>query len=499
MTLKVLRVLAGLTFIAAITFILESVPVNPTTAGFAYLVTILLIAARWGLPESITASFAAAFCLTYFFLPPVRTLVIADSQNAVALSAFLVTSLVASQLSEVARRRNSLLHQRQTEMERLYALSRGIMLIDSEKPAGVQIAAEIVRIYDLTSVTIYDQTDDQSWSAGVARGIDILDTLRELAVRGGTVDEAAANSYMAPVTLAGRIIGAVAIEGAVVTEGTAGIEKKPVAGSGNGLLSQSALHAITNLIAVGMEKARTQELVSRAEAARQSEQFKSTLLDAVAHEFKTPLTSIKAAASTILTSPALTNEQRNELLTIIDQESERLSALVTEAIHLARVESGRLHLSRSMRNVVELVQEALKQSAPIVNDRPVETVFSPSLPKVHVDAELFIVMVKQLLDNATKYSPAGSPIRISVEASTDSIRVCIHNQGLGLTESERRMVFERFYRTPGARQNAPGTGMGLAIVQDIVRAHGGYIDVDSEPGVGTEFTIRLPLAKGERN
>jgi len=493
MTLKVVRVLSGLLFIAAMTFILERIPVNPTTAGFAYLITILLVAARWGLPESVTASAAAAFCLNYFFLPPVRTLNIADTHNWVALSAFLVTSLVASQLSEVARRRNSMLHQRQIEMERLYALSRGIMVIDREKPAGMQIAAEIVRIYDLISVTIYDQADDQSWSAGTAGGTATIDTLRELAVRGETVEDATANSYLAPVTLAGRVIGAVAIEGGVATE------ERLVAGGGTGLLSKSALHAITNLIAVGMEKARTQELVSRAEAARQSEQFKSTLLDAVAHEFKTPLTSIKAAASTILTSPALTNDQRNELLSIIDQESERLSALVSEAIHLARVESGRLHLSRTMRDVVELVQEALKQSSPIMNERPVETVFAPSLPMVHVDAELCVVMLKQLLDNATKYSPAGSPIRISVEASTDSVRVSVHNQGLGLTESERRMVFERFYRTPGARQNAPGTGMGLAIVQDIVRAHGGHVDVDSEPGVGTEFTIRLPLAKGERN
>ena len=493
MTLKVLRVMAGLLFIAAITFILERVPVNPTTAAFAYLITILLVAARWGLPESVTASAAAAFCLNYFFLPPVRTLHIADAHNWVAFSAFLVTSLVASQLSEVARRRNSMLHQRQTEMERLYALSRGIMLIDGERPAGVQIAAEIVRIYELSSVTIYDQAEDQSWSAGIAHGTAKIDTLREIAVRGGTVKDTAANSYMAPITLAGRMIGAVAIEGAVATE------EKLVAGGGIGLLSESALHAITNLIAVGMEKARTQELVSRAEAARQSEQFKSTLLDAVAHEFKTPLTSIKAAASTILTSPALTNDQRNELLIIIDQESERLSGLVTEAIHLARVESGKLHLSRTMRDVVELVQEALKQSSPMMNERPVETVFAASLPMVHVDAELFVVMVKQLLDNATKYSPTGTPIRVSVEASPDSVRVCIHNQGLGLTESERRKVFERFYRTPGARQNAQGTGMGLAIVQDIVRAHGGYIDVDSEPGVGTEFTIRLPLAKGERN
>jgi two-component system sensor histidine kinase KdpD len=130
MPTKVLRVLAGLLFIAAITFILQRIPVNPTTAGFAYLVTILLVAARWGLPESVTASAAAAFCLNYFFLPPVRTLNIADAHNWVALSAFLVTSLVASQLSEVARRRNSLLRPRQTEMERLRA-EPGIMLIDS--------------------------------------------------------------------------------------------------------------------------------------------------------------------------------------------------------------------------------------------------------------------------------------------------------------------------------------------------------------------------------
>lgn len=477
--MKVFRVLAGLVFIAAITFTLQKFTVNTTTAAFAYLITILLVAARWGLVESVTASAAAAFCLNYFFLPPLHTLNIAEIQNWVALSAFLVTSLVASQLSELARRRNAQLQQRQTEMERLYGLSRGIMLIDSEKPASVQIATEIVRTYDLTSVMIYDQTDDQTYTAGTGHGNVTMDMLRELAVRGNLVQDVSAKTCAAPITLGGRSIGAVAIEG--------------------NSLSESALHAITNLIAVGMEKARTQELVSRAEAARQSEQFKSTLLDAVAHEFKTPLTSIKAATSTILTSRALTSEQQHELLTIIDQESERLSGLVTEAIHLARVESGRLHLSRSMRDVSELVQEALKQSSAIVSGRPIQTEYAASLPKVNVDAELFVVMMKQLVDNATKYSPRGTPIRITAAASPDSVRICIHNQGLGLTERERTMVFERFYRTPGARQNAPGTGMGLAIVQDIVRAHGGYIDVESELGVGTEFSIRLPLAKGERN
>ncbi len=477
MAKKALRVVAALWFIVALTFVLDKFPANPTTAGFVYLITILLVAAQWGLFESVAASVAAAVCLNFFFLPPLRTLNIADAHNWVAFTSFVVTSLIASQLSELARRRNAQLHQRQTEMERLYGLSRGIMLIDSESPAAVQIATEIVRSYEATSVTIYDEIDGQLYAAGISQLPSALESLREVSNRGNVVLEA--KLRMAPITLAGRSIGAIAIEGAS--------------------LSDSALHAIANLVAVGLDKARTQEIAARAEAERQSERFKSTLLDAVAHEFKTPLTSIKAATSAILTSDTLTTDQRHELLTIIDQESERLTGLVTEAIHLARVESGRLHLSRAMRNIVELIQEATRQSHAIVNERPIETNYPSTLPNVNVDAELFILMIKQLLDNAAKYSPPGSPIRISAESSADSIRVRIHNQGLGLTETERTMVFERFYRTPGARRNTPGTGMGLAIVQDIVRAHGGHVDVESELGVGTEFSIRLPLNKAERS
>lgn len=131
------RILAGLAAVALLTAAFNSVAsVNLTTAGFAYLITILLIAARWGLAEAVSASLAAAFCLNYFFLRPVGTLHIARAEDWVALMAFLVTSLVASQLSDVARRRNTQLEQRQSEMERLYALSRSIMLTDTDEPAG---------------------------------------------------------------------------------------------------------------------------------------------------------------------------------------------------------------------------------------------------------------------------------------------------------------------------------------------------------------------------
>jgi len=473
------RILAGLIAVALLTAAFNSVgSVNLTTAGFAYLITILLIAARWGLSEAVSASLVAAFCLNYFFVSPVGTLHVAKAEDWVALMAFLVTSLIASQLSEVARRRNAQLEQRQSEMERLYALSRSIMLTDTDQPAGRHIAAEIARIFEISSVMIYDQISGEVYGTQEHRIPEMREKLRQTATHGDFRHNRGTGSAMAAISLGGRPIGALAVE--------------------NVLLSDSALQAMMNLTAVGLEKARTQDLASRAEAARQSEQFKSTLLDAVAHEFKTPLTSIKAATSAILTSQSLTSEQRHELLTIIDQETERLSTLMTEAIHLARAESGKLHLSRNLHGVEELVGEALKQSASGLNGKRIETLYAPAMPRVNVDAELFVVALKQLVDNAARYSPESTPIRITAEPSADSLWIRVHNQGPGLSEHERSMVFERFYRSPATRGKVAGTGIGLSIAQDIVKAHGGFMDVESGPGMGTEFSIRLPLAKGDR-
>src|SRR4030095_13603223 len=240
-----------------------------------------------------------------------------------------------------------------------------------------------------------------------------------------------------------------------------------------------------------IEMERLYELNRSAEAARQSDKFKATLLDAVAHEFKTPLTSIKAATSTILTSPSITEEQREELLTIFVQETERLSRLMKEMFHLARVESGKLHLLRTRQNIPDLVAEAVRQT-PNLNGKSIETSYSPILPAIELDSELFVVALKQLVDNAAKYSPNGTPVRITSDASTDSLWVRVHNRGRWLSESERSMVFERFYRSPETSRGVAGTGIGLAIARDIVMAHGGYIDGEGGAGMRRDVSIWLP-------
>ena len=345
-----LRGIASVASIAILTAILEAfLPVNALTAGFLYLIVILIVATKWGLRASVLASASATVCFNYFFLPPLGRLTIADPANWVALFTFLITSLVASQLSERAR-----------------------------------------------------------------------------------------------------------------------------------LRTQQAL----------------------AEAERRSEHFKSTLLDGLAHEFKTPLTSIRAAASALISDSVRDPEHRRDLLSVIDQESQRLTKLVTEALHLSRIEAGKVQLNRSYRPIRDLIENTLQQAETARDGRKIEVhVSCPELATV-MDFELMQLALRQLLDNAMKYSPRDSSIRIRAEVSDAGTRISVHNSGDPIPLNEQHRVFDRFYRSPTLRNTVAGTGMGLSVAREILRAHGGDINLESTPEHGTEFTMVLPLKQrslaGER-
>src|SRR5689334_17975072 len=161
------RIVAALTAVVFVTVIFREIArINATTVGFAYLITILMIAASWGLTESVLASVVATFCLNYFFLPPVGTWAISEPENLVALFAFLLSSLIASNLSDRARRRTTEASNRRLEMERLYELSRSIMVMKGDEPIGLQIADEMVRIYEIPAVAIYDRPANVVSQAG---------------------------------------------------------------------------------------------------------------------------------------------------------------------------------------------------------------------------------------------------------------------------------------------------------------------------------------------
>ena len=466
---RLARLAGALAVVAAITFFYARlVSVNATTVALTFLLGILAIATGWGLVEAIEASFAAVFCFNYFFLPPVGALTIADPQNWVALVAFLVTAVVASQLSARARREALEATRRQHEMERLYALSRNLMLGGQENVAG-RISYQVAQAFDLPGVAFYDRAAGLVCRAGPAEVPMSDDRLRDVAVQDTVFQDA--DVWALPVKLGGAPLGALAVTG--------------------GEMSDTALHAIANLAAIEFERARAEETAARAEAARQNEQLKATLLDAVAHDFKTPLTAIKAAVSGLLAGAAA--DPQHELLTVVDEETDRLSSMITDAIQMARVEAGNLRLEKSLRAPAQIVSATLRRFRKEFESRTLEVDAGERLPHVEVDAGLATLALAQLLDNALRYSRPGSPIAVRVSAKEGSVVITVADRGPGVPEEERARVLEKYFRGRGAAGSA-GTGMGLPIAREIVEAHGGRLWFEPRQGGGAEFSIALPAA-----
>jgi two-component system, OmpR family, sensor histidine kinase KdpD len=467
------RILASLVFIAAITLVcFRLIPVNATTTGFFYLVAILVIATAGGLLESTIASIFAMLCFNYFFLPPIGTFTVADPQNWVALFAFLATSLTASQLSARAKRRTREAVDRQHEIERLYSLSRALLLTDTVRPVAKQIVEHIAHVFEFPSVALYDRNSRQIYWAGVDDRFDVESQMHDVAVRSVVFRNDNENLIVSPVRLGGQPIGSLAIRGPV--------------------LSDAALQSMLTLVAIGLERAVSQEAVNRAEVARRSEELKSTLLDAIAHEFKTPLTSAKAVTTDLLATPGNElHQHQRELIGIADESVDRMSRLVSEAIQLARIEGGTFRLNRGAHFPSSLISTALKQMKSLTDGRKINVCVPDDLPVVSVDAELIQMVISHLIDNALKYSPQHSAIEIGARADQSSVIVFVNDRGAGIAEDEQSRIFDKFYRGKSER-HLKGTGMGLAIAREIIGAHGGEISVTSRPGEGSHFWFSLP-------
>ncbi len=467
------RIFGALGLIAALTFFFARfVTVNQTTAGFFYLVAILLIATAGGLVESTIASVVAMLCFNYFFLPPVGAFTVNDPRNWVALFAFLATSLTASQLSARAKRRTKEAVDRQREIERLYSLSRALLLTDAERPIAKQIVQQIAQAFEFPAVALYDRSSGEIYRAGFEDMPEIDADLKQAAIRTEVFPDTG-GLVITPIRLGRQPIGSLAIRGAS--------------------LSNAALQSLLNLVAIWLERALSVEAVNRAEVAQRSEELKSTLLDAIAHEFKTPLTSIKAVTTDLLSEPAAELRQHHrELISIADEGADRMSKLVNEAIQLARIEGGKFQLNRGVHFASSLISAALRQMKSLADEREISISIAADLPPVWVDAELIDLVIAHLIDNALKYSPASTPIVVGARQGEDCVVIYVTDRGAGIAEEEQSRIFDKFYRGKKER-HLKGSGMGLAIAREIIRAHGQDIAVASKPGQGSEFSFSLPL------
>jgi len=253
------------------------------------------------------------------------------------------------------------------------------------------------------------------------------------------------------------------------------------------------------------------ERSSQAKALKQSERLKSALLDAVTHDLRTPLTSIKASATTLLedlhakerreTGAQLDDEGRKEMLQIIDEEADRLDRFIEGLTKLARIDAGEMHLHRQWCSIDEIVTIALKRAEPRTRSHQIQVWIEDELPSLKVDEPAMAEVVYTLVDNAAKYSPPGTTIQVSASPEqNDRIRLVVEDHGAGIHREMRERVFEKFFRAMrdgdlGDRKSS-GSGMGLAIASGIVQAHGGRIWIeDAEGHPGSKFIVELPIGE----
>lgn len=467
----ILRIVAGVALVSCITFLDSRVfGVNSATAILSYLLAILALAIRWGLLVSIVSSVAATLWLNFFFLPPVGTFTIADPQNWIALITFLGTGITVSHLSARAKQRTQEALYRQQEMERLYELGRSLMLTDPRQSLSDQIARLISATFGLTGAAYFDRQQNKVTRFGDIPLAD--DQLRSVASE-GTVFQDWRNQVIAmPVSLGGIRLGSVGFAGTMI--------------------SDSAAYAVSNLLAITLERHRAQQVAVRADMARQNQEFKATLLDAVAHEFKTPLTAIKAAVTTLAADRA---GPESEFLSVIDEETDRLTEIVTEAMETSRLEAGGLAINRRPFPVEELIERATVRLRGILEGRPFTVQIAPDLPLLSVDPDLASIALQQLLSNAANYSTPDKPIVLAGVQEDNRVVLSVTDHGPGIPEREQSLIFERFYRGSEVRERTTGTGMGLAIAREIARGHGGDLAVESQPGHGSVFSLTLPTVK----
>jgi two-component system, OmpR family, sensor histidine kinase KdpD len=471
--LRLARLTVSAGFAAAVIAVSLRIPlINHATVALLLVLSVVGIATLWGSAEALIAAIAGGIGFDYYYLPP-RGLFVEEAEYWVVLAAFLVTALATGQLAARSKQRRMQAVERQREMEMLYKLVNAMLETGGES-ALRRLAERLLEILRAEAVALYDNHNGEICRAGPRAGIISDQLLHETAAFGCEPDKAAVTYQAIPIRHAGEVVGSMVIVGEVVS---------PV-----------LLSAIAARVGMGLAQLYAIERTTEAEVVRRSEELKSAMLDALAHEIRSPLNSVKMAATTLLSGRVVSEPNRREMLTIIDEEAGRMDRFIDEAVQLARMEANELSLRREPQEITRLISAAVEGMGALTAEREVKVRVPESLPPAECDKGMILRVLKQLLNNALKYSPPDSPLTVSAEFTGSAIVIDVVDRGPGVAEDERERIFEKYYRGRAARGGSQGTGLGLASAKCIVEAHGGEIWVTSAPGGGAAFHVSLPVS-----
>jgi two-component system, OmpR family, sensor histidine kinase KdpD len=459
--------------IALLTFCSYVLHLELSTAGFLYLLTVVVVAQTCGLRQATLTSIVSVACLDYFIVPPLFSFQFGSTQNLVALATFEFCALVVSRLSAREKRHALDARRRRKSMEKLYSVSRETLLLDLRQPPGPQLVKLIRERFQLDCVAIYDEVLARADGDGNCNDEE-RELVRVAFLEGIDHDQPSPDSAtglsLRLLRADHRLTGALYLRGAV---------------------DPLTADALASLTSIALERCRSFDKESQAEAARQSEQMRTAVLDALAHAFKTPLTAIRTASAGLLEIGQLSAPQL-DLATLVEEQATELNDLATRLLQTARLDTGGLRVQPEEVMVTGLINEVLSGQHRKLDQHPVEVSIADRSLATQGDRGLIATIVSQFVDNAAKYSPPGSPIRVAAEGHHSQVVISVHNEGVPIRLEDRERIFERFYRCPETKDAAPGTGIGLSIARKAAEAHHGHVWVISGEGEGNTFFVSLP-------
>jgi two-component system sensor histidine kinase KdpD len=471
-----IRTVVGCVLIGLITFVCYRLQLNFSVTGFIYLIVIVLQSLAGSFASSAVVSVVAVLCLDFFFTAPLFSFEVTNPLDILALISFLTTGLVITRLTTRVRKEAAISDGQRRQVDRLYQLAQKLLALNPETTTYSTSTKLFHDVFGLQAVCLFDAatgevhcTGDQS--NGLAEQTKAAYSSRKDREDGGS------GILIRCLHAGGNPIGAISFEGLRDPELTAG--------------------PLSALAAAMLERTRTFRHASQAAAAAHAELFRGAVLDALAHEFKTPLATILTAAGGLREVGPLCSDQ-SEFAEIIETEAARLGGLTSRVLGTSRSDSEDVKPRLDRTDITDLVVNLVDQYSRECTDRRFFVTKGTRGTEVLADSDLLQLALRQMLDNACKYSPPGSAVRVSLELQNEKAAVRVLNSGLPIRADERTRIFERFYRGGEARRLAPGSGLGLYFAHKIVQAHGGCVELEERTaasGEDTAFRLTLPLAQ----
>lgn len=463
--------------------------------SMVFLFAVVACALRFGVWSALAAAVLSFFAFNFFFIEPRYTFTVAAPHELFALVIFLVIAMVTGSLAGRLRHQANATRDRALATQTLFDFSRKLSAAASQDDVFWLLASQSAAAIRGSSIVLAVESNELAIATGWPPE-DSLDTSDWAAARWCRKERAPAGRFTTTLPTARFNYRPMIVSGDVVA--IVGVEPADTDHDELPSEAEAALQSIIEQAAIAIERTRLVGIATKVETAAEGERLKSALLSSISHDLRTPLAAIVGSSSSLRTlGDRMSDAERYDLLQTIEEEGARLTSFVSNILEMTKLEAGALEIRREIVNLADIARAAATRANRLHGGRVIKLGIEGEPPKVMGDAGLLEQVVFNLLDNAHKYTPQGTPSHITVSRSGVDARIAVSDRGAGIPKPDLARVFDKFYRVNASDGRAPGTGLGLSIASALVASMGGSIVAESPGtnGQGTTITVTLPIVK----